>query len=214
MQKLTDQEIVEGLLRKNNEITQLFFGNISISMEENSKDRSIPFRQRRPCTEKTFKYAIVKAELSLNHYNELVNELYLYLMKDEGAKLKTFRYESSFNTWLTTVAVRFFMRLKISGGVIEDISNEVLYEKSEEDFNDSENKIAARMDLESLFKAMRNKRYVEVIKKLILEEADPSEVAEEMGIKVDNLYNIKRRAMAALTEVALKDKKLYVGKEY
>ena len=26
---------------------------------------------------------------------------------------------------------------------------------------------------------------------------------------VDNLYNIKRRAMAALTEVALKDKKHY-----
>lgn len=214
MQKLTDQEIVEGLLRKNNEITQLFFGSISMSMDGYSGNRSILLKQKRLCTEKTFKYAIVKAELSLDHYNELVNELYLYLMKDDGAKLRTFRYESSFNTWLTTVAVRFFLKLKISGGVIEDVSNEALYEKNEEDFDDSENKIAARMDLESLFKAMRNKRYVEVVRKLILEEADPSEVAEEMGIKVDNLYNIKRRAMVALTEVALKDKKLYVGKKY
>lgn len=214
MQKLTDQEIVEGLLSKNNEITQLFFGSISTSVDGRFGNKFISLKQRRPCMEKTFKYAIVKAELSLDHYNELVNELYLYLMKDDGAKLKTFRYESSFNTWLTTVAVRFFLKLKISGGVIEDVSNEVLYEKSEEDFDDSENKIAARMDLENLFKAMRNKRYVEVIRKLILEEADPSEVAEEMGIKVDNLYNIKRRAMVALTEVALKDKKLYVGKKY
>lgn len=196
MQKLTDQEIVEGLLSRDNKTTELFFG------------------QKRPCMEKTFKYALVKAELSLSHYDELVNELYLYLMKDDGAKLRAFRYESSFNTWLTIVAVRFFLKLKISGGVIEDVSKEALYEKSEEDFDESENKIAARVDLESLFKAMRNKRYVEVVRRLILEEADPSEVAEEMGIKVDNLYNIKRRAMAALTEVALKDKKLYVGKEY
>lgn len=214
MQKLTDKEIVEGLLSKNNEITQLFFGSISTSMDGHFGNKFISLRQRRLCMEKTFKYAIVKAELSLDHFNELVNELYLYLMKDDGAKLRTFRYESSFNTWLTTVAVRFFLKLKISGGVIEDVSNEVLYEKSEEDFDDSENKIAAHMDLENLFKAMRNKRYVEVIRKLILEEADPSEVAEEMGIKVDNLYNIKRRAMVALTEVALKDKKLYVGKKY
>lgn len=213
MQKLTDQGIIEGLLRRDNEITQLFFGAISISMVRHSGNQCIPLRQRKSCTEKTFKYAIVKAELSLIHYDELVNELYLYLMKDDGAKLRTFRYESSFNTWLTTVAIRFFLKLKISGEVIEDVSHEALYEKSEEDFDDSENKIAVRMDLVCLFKAMRNKRYVEVIKKLVLEEADPSEVAEEMGINVDNLYNIKRRAMVALTEVALKDKKLYVGKK-
>ena len=41
----------------------------------------------------------------------------------------------------------------------------------------------------------------------MLDDWEPEQLANEMGITVDNLYNIKRRAMAQLTQVALNDKK-------
>ena len=58
---------------------------------------------------------------------------------------------------------------------------------------------------------MTNKRYVYVLKKLMIEGMEPSELAKEMEVTVDNLYNIKRRAMKELTHVALKDIDIYVN---
>ena len=56
---------------------------------------------------------------------------------------------------------------------------------------------------------MRNQRYALVIRLLILEDQAPEDVARQLAVNVDNLYNIKRRAIQALTEVALKDKRYY-----
>ena len=56
---------------------------------------------------------------------------------------------------------------------------------------------------------MPTKRYVQVIRRLILEDCDPEELALEMNITTANLYNIKRRAMAQLTRIALNDIKAY-----
>ena len=59
---------------------------------------------------------------------------------------------------------------------------------------------------------MRNQRYAKVIRMLIIDDMEPEKVAQELAVTVDNLYNIKRRAMAALTNVALKDKRHYERK--
>jgi hypothetical protein len=59
------------------------------------------------------------------------------------------------------------------------------------------------MDDETLLGQMTNERYVSVIRRLILEEATPEDVAMEMGVNVDNLYNIKKRAIKALTLIAI-----------
>ena len=56
---------------------------------------------------------------------------------------------------------------------------------------------------------MPNKRYVYVIQHLVIEDREPEEMAKEMNVTVDNLYNIKRRAMAQLTQVALNDIREY-----
>lgn len=61
---------------------------------------------------------------------------------------------------------------------------------------------------------MKNLRYVKVIRLMMLEDRTPEEVATLLGVNVDNLYNIKRRALAALYEVAIKDKKHYESKAY
>ena len=56
---------------------------------------------------------------------------------------------------------------------------------------------------------MPNKRYVMVIRRLVLEDEDPERLAREMNITAANLYNIKRRAMAQLARVALNDIQQY-----
>jgi hypothetical protein len=61
------------------------------------------------------------------------------------------------------------------------------------------------MDVEHLLSLMPNRRYVHVIRRLVLQDAEPKAVAKELGVNVDNLYNIKKRAVAALTDIALNE---------
>lgn len=74
---------------------------------------------------------------------------------------------------------------------------------------DTVKEMTAEGDLERLFIKMPNKRYVYVIRRLVLEDWEPEQLAQEMNVTTANLYNIKRRAMAQLTKVALKDIKEY-----
>ncbi len=60
--------------------------------------------------------------------------------------------------------------------MIEDESKEPLYEQNhEEEIDDSESKIAAKIDLERLFDLMSNKRYVLMMssRELVLKEVEP-----------------------------------------
>lgn len=68
------------------------------------------------------------------------------------------------------------------------------------------------MDINALLRQMRNQRYAKVIRMLMIDDMTPDEVAKAFYVTVDNLYNIKRRAMAALADVALKDKRHYERK--
>jgi DNA-directed RNA polymerase specialized sigma24 family protein len=61
------------------------------------------------------------------------------------------------------------------------------------------------LDVESLVGKLSNERYRFVIQRLILEDKELQEVANEMGITVDNLYNVKRRAMLQLALIARKE---------
>ena len=38
----------------------------------------------------------------------------------------------------------------------------------------------------------------------MIEDMEPEKYAAEIGVTVDNLYNIKKRAIAALTRIAIK----------
>ena len=69
--------------------------------------------------------------------------------------------------------------------------------------------MTASIDLERLMALMPNRRQAYVIKRTILDEAEPKLVARELDTNVDNLYNIKKRAIAALTEIAQKETEKY-----
>lgn len=73
------------------------------------------------------------------------------------------------------------------------IGNRPLYDKDKSDNNECESHISASMDLEALL-AGKAERYVYVIKHLCILSCKKS-----MGITTDNLYNIKKRAISALT---------------
>ena len=70
----------------------------------------------------------------------------------------------------------------------------------------------AKIDIERLLSIMPNRRYVYVIRRLVLHDADPNVVAKELMVNVDNLYNIKKRAIAALTEIVLNESGKYETK--
>ena len=91
--------------------------------------------------------------------------------------------------------------------VIDDESQEPLDNRNRH--TDSTESSQAKMDVDNLLCQMKNQRYAKVIRMLMIEDMTPDEVAKELFVTVDNLYNIKRRAMAALAKVALKDKRHY-----
>ena len=188
---MTDKEIIQGLINKDNNITQEFF-----------------FKQCKPL----FQNIINRIFDNTAEYDELVNELYIYLMADDAAKLKNFQYRSSLFHWLKILASRFFIRRKNQVTVIENEGQETLLETKDYIINDvyyDNNDLA---DVKRLLDEMPNKRYALVIQRLIIEGVPPEELALEMGIKTSNIYNIKQRAIKQLTEVALKDIHHY-GKE-
>lgn len=182
---MTDKEIIQGLIERDERVTREFF-----------------FEKCRPlfCTvmQKVFDYKV--------NYDEFVNELYLYLMEDDAQKLRNFKFRSSVYNWLKIVAIHYFLKRK--GHVIDINPKNPPYNEPEPTAIDENNK-AANDDLERLFRQMPTPRYAYVIRKLLIEEWEPIHLAEEMNITTANLYNIKRRAMAQLTHVALNDIKEY-----
>lgn len=152
-----------------------------------------------------FHYIIHKVFNRQAEKDELVNELYLYLQADDWHKLRQFDYRSRLTTWMKVVAIRFFQKKR--NAMIENDSLDTLY-MVESGY--SEKQIHQKLDAESLLEKLPNERFRFVIRKLVLEDKEPQELANEMVITVDNLYNIKRRALLQLARIAGKEDG-YVG---
>ena len=131
-------------------------------------------------------------------YDELVNELFIYLSKDNWHKLDTFRSVNgcSLNTWVTRISWRFFLkqRERLLGKDVVDIT--------EVQICDAEESLDAEiaLDVNTTFARMSNKRYVQVLQWMLVEGFDAEEVARKMEITVANVYNIKHRAIVQFVE--------------
>ena len=135
-------------------------------------------------------------------YDECISELYIHLMEDDARRLKQFEGRSTIFQWMKIVATRFFISIRRK--VIENNSSDHLLDVAAKyNATSSESQNDAQVDIAMLLDKMPNSRYAMVLKRLIIEDADPQEVADEMDIKIDNLYNIKKRAIAALMRLAL-----------
>jgi len=184
---MTDQQIIEALIARDERVTQQFF-----------------FRDCRPLFLSIIRY-VFSYEVD---YDEFVNEFYLYLMEDDAYRLKQFQGRSTIYQWMKVIAIRYFIAKRDS--LIDMEPKDTLSDNVQcEESIDNERRIVAKMDIERLLSLMPNRRFVYVIRRLILEDAEPKTVAFELGTNVDNLYNMKKRAIAALTQIALKDVEKY-----
>lgn len=190
---MTDREIVNGLLSRDEKITRLFF-----------------FVKCRPLIYsiigKFFPYAV--------DYDEMVNELYLALMDKDGQALRSFQFKSSLYQWLKRVAYNYFSDRKKREIMVEEQSKETPYEVevSDDDVRDlvpgyTDDGKTARLDISVLLSSMKNKRYRMVLEKTLLEGVDYDDLSAQTGISKANLYNIKKRAMMELTQIALNEKR-------
>ena len=141
-------------------------------------------------------------------YEEFTHEFYVYLMENDAARLKQFKGKSSIYQWLKTTVLRFALNARKKGTMIDMAPKETLYNKKEVPSGDEPSK-QAKMDLELLLSKMGNERQAYVIRRHIIDGIDEPTIADELGVKVSNLYNIKKRAMKALSEVALTDIQQY-----
>lgn len=180
---MTEQQIIESLIARDELVTQHFF-----------------FKECRPLFTSIIHY-VFSYEVD---YDEFVNEFYLHLMENDAYRLRQFQGRSTIYQWMKVTAIRYFIAKRDS--MIDNESKDSLTDSYKSEISDdNERKVSAKMDVDHLLSLMSNKRYVYVIKRLVLQEAEPKNVARELGVNVDNLYNIKKRAMTALTEVALKE---------
>lgn len=137
-------------------------------------------------------------------YDEFVNELYLHIMENDAARLRQFEGKSSIYQWLKVVAIRFFIAKRKL--MIEEQSKESFLQLADGlKKEDTEERIDANMDIQTLLSKMHNRRQAYVIQKLVLEERKPQEIATALGVNVTNLYNIKKRALESLARLALNE---------
>ena len=92
----------------------------------------------------------------------------------------------------SVVAVRFFQKKRVQ--LIDLPKVEDLNERTWERQNVSSYSIDRRIDIKSALQKMSNVRYRMVIEEMDLCDVQPEQLAKEMNITVDNLYNIRRRA--------------------
>lgn len=120
--------------------------------------------------------------------------------------MRQFDYRSKLTTWLTIVAVRFFIKNK--DRLIEKESNVTPIDISSASYITSV-PIESRIDIFAALDKMENKRYKRVIIALDLNEVKPILVADELGVTIDNLYNIHRRAHVQLHKIMKKKEDYY-----
>lgn len=173
-------EIVVALLNKDEAVTSTFFFEECRGMLTS-------------VIKKVFNYPV--------EYDELINALYLYVMEEDGFRLRQYKGRSSIYLWLRTTATRFFIHYRDQ--VIDNTTNEPLLKSEIDEPIDvmDENEYEDVRIIRCAFEQMPNRRYAHVLQRLVIEEASPQEVAKEMNVTIDNLYNIKKRALTQLTQL-------------
>lgn len=141
-------------------------------------------------------------------FDDLVQELFLYLRENNWEKLKKFNpIECDFICWFSTVSFRFFKdcckkKFYKTTDFSDDIPN---YDKREAYF-DWENSELMR-DLRRILPFFQPPRDREILEATILRDESIAEVAKRHNLTENNLSTIKRRALARLVANYLSDYK-------
>ena len=178
---MTDQEIIQGLIGRDERITQDFF-----------------FRRCQPLI-----YALIcKFYPQGADYDELVSELYLHLMENDARRLRQWEGRSSIYQWLKMVARNFFLDKINRERVIETETDKRLLNKANDYATADNSANEAVMDVTAILDLIENDNYRLVLQKHVIEGMSFDELEKITGIKKANLYNIKKRALLAMEKIA------------
>ena len=140
-------------------------------------------------------------------YDDLVQELYLYLSSNNWEKLRKYNPERPFVNWFSVVSYRFFKDFSRS---MIDSSDQIPISN----MNDHQTAFMSNgtigtimMDIKHAISKLKPPRDSEILEALLLRDEEPETVAKRHNVTVDNLYNIKRRAIAKLIKQHLIDYK-------
>ena len=175
---ISDAEYIEGLKRSNNDITEAFFyGLCNYTLND-------------------IMYSVMQNAVD---YDELVNELYLYLSANNWHKLDTFAGLNgcTLRSWVVRIAWRFFMNqrerlLGITNVSVDDVQIENVVDGLD---------MEIAMDVETTLSKMKNERYVKVLRWMFVDGLDAEEVANLLNTSIPNVYNIKHRAIVQFVEI-------------
>ena len=141
--------------------------------------------------------------------DDLIQELYLYLSSNDWERLKKYDSSLPFDRWLSVVSYRFFKDFSHSmidsrhQIPITNIEDQQLLDAGTSQMNH------IMMDIMDGLKMLEPERDREILTALIIDDEEPQDVAKRYGVTVDNLYNIKRRALARLIQKHLFELKGY-----
>lgn len=133
-------------------------------------------------------------------FDEMVNELYLYLSKDDWSKFNGFEAMNGcrLRTWMIPVAWRFFVSAR------ERLINSATTSKDSDAVRRSANddlRIQIAIDVNAVLTKMPNQRYAEIIRLLLIEGYAAQDVADMLDMRVENVYNLKHRAITQFIEL-------------
>lgn len=133
-------------------------------------------------------------------FDELVSELYIYLSRDNWTKIDGFDGKNGcrLRTWIIPVAWRYFMSIRerlLKTEKIDDNSG-VIKDSIRDDL-----RIQIAIDVNAVLSRMPNQRYAEIIRLLLIEGYASQDVADMLDMKVENIYNLKHRAINQFIEL-------------
>lgn len=133
-------------------------------------------------------------------FDEMVSELYLYLSQDNWAKLAGFDGKNGcrLRTWMIPVAWRYFMSIRER---LLNTENTDEYLCAVGDPTNDDLRIQIAIDINAVLSRMPNQRYAEIIRLLLIEGYAAQDVADMLDMKVENVYNLKHRAIAQFLEL-------------
>lgn len=191
---MTENQIIEGLLARDERVTYDFFFTFKEKSCKSLLINIINF---------VFSYPV--------EYDEAVSEFYSYIMENDGYRLRQIQDRNTLFGWIKVSATRFFIKKR--DNLIENRSDEALIEKQSRNlYEEEDTKSSVRTDMMRILFRMENKRYAYVLHQLILNDMEPEKLAKRMQITTANLYNIKKRAIAEFTKIALQDVHYYGGR--
>lgn len=133
-------------------------------------------------------------------FDELVSELYIYLSRDNWSKLDGFDGKNGcrLRSWMIPVAWRYFMSIRERLLKSENFGNNSgTFEDSARD----DLRIQIAIDVNAVLARMPNQRYAEIIRLLLIEGYAPQDVAGMLDMRVENVYNLKHRAINQFIEL-------------